>query len=147
MNGRGGKQQFGWWQWIQHGLEKKKENHWGRPIWPLCMIVKNKVQITDRFPEFTLWNNTFFSVHVSCSCNLHVYQHFSTLPPQTQTLPPACHRKRKTNKRKKVMMNSDAEHLASCKDYAYKVNVQIQEIFTLRTFRESSNTYLTSSYN
>lgn len=30
-------------------------------------------------------------------------------------------------------MNSDAEHFVSCKDYAYKVKVQIQEIFTLRT--------------
>lgn len=36
-----------------------------------------------------------FNVQVSCSCNLHVYQHFSTLPPQTQTLPPACHGKEK----------------------------------------------------
>lgn len=35
-------------------------------------------------------------------------------------------------------MDSDAEHLASCKDYAYKVNVQIQEIFTLRTLEKAA---------
>lgn len=75
-------------------------------------------------------------MYISCSCNLRLYQHFSTLPPQIQTLPPACHgkehgkKKQQNNekKKKKVIMSSDTEHLSLCKDYAYKVNVQIQEI-------------------
>lgn len=72
-------------------------------------------------------------MYISCSCNLRLYQHFSTLPPQIQTLPPACHgkeheKKTKNEKKKKVIMSSDTEHLSSCQDYAYKLNVQIQEI-------------------
>lgn len=43
-------------------------------------------------------------------------------------------------------MNSDTEHLSLWKDYAYKVNVQIQEISHC-VVKIKQHTYLTSYYN
>ena len=58
------------------------------------------------------------------AASIYISINFSTLPPQIQTLPPACPRK----ERGKARVSSDVEHVSWWKDWCIQSSLQIQEI-------------------
>lgn len=63
-------------------------------------------------------------MYICCSCNLHLYQALLYTTTTNSNIATCVSQKNM----EKVMMSSDTEHFSSWKDYAYKVNVLIQEI-------------------